>query len=175
LKNLKLLVAALFLSNLGFAQSLVPASSKVGFTIKNLGIGVDGTLTGLSGTVKFNAKELDKAVFDVVVDASTINTKNDMRDKHLKKDDYFNVEKFKTLRLVSNKITSKGGNKYNFSGVLTIRDKALNVNFDFTATPEAGGNRFNATFNIDRRKFDVGGKSISLSDIVKVQLNVLAK
>jgi polyisoprenoid-binding protein YceI len=158
-----------------FAQAIMPASSKVGFVIKNLGISVDGSLTGLAGTVKFNPKELDKAAFDVTVDAATLSTKNDMRDKHLKNDDYFNVEKFKTIRLVSNKITSKGGNNYTFTGVLTIRDKSLNVIFDFTAVPEAGGYRYASVFSIDRRKFGVGGKSLTLTDLVKVQLNVLAK
>jgi polyisoprenoid-binding protein YceI len=173
----KIILAVVFATSLlnSFAQSVVPATSKVGFVIKNLGISVDGSLTGIAGTVKFNPKELDKAAFDVTVDASTINTKNDMRDKHLKKDDYFNADKFKTIRLVSNKITAKGGNNYTFSGVLTIRDKSLNVTFDFIAVPEAGGYRYTSAFNIDRRKFGVGGKSMTLSDIVKVQLNVLAK
>ncbi|MFM2387810.1 MAG: hypothetical protein RL660_2567 [Bacteroidota bacterium] len=158
------------------AQVLVPASSKVSFVIKNLGIGVDGSFKGLAGTAKFDPKNLAASSFDVTVDASTINTGNNMRDEHLRKDEYFGVAKFKTIRLKSTKITSLGGDKYNFAGVITIRDKSYNLSFDFTAKAATGGGYLlNGEFNINRRKFNVGGSSTTLSDMVKVKLAVQVK
>jgi polyisoprenoid-binding protein YceI len=157
------------------AQSLVPSESKVAFVIKNLGIGVDGSFTGLGGVIKFDPKNLAGSSFDVTVDANTINTANKMRDDHLRKDEYFGVATYKTIRLKSNKITSKGGNNYNFAGVITIKDKSFNISFDFTATPGTTGYLFASSFSINRKKFGVGGNSATLADLVKVNLKIKSK
>lgn len=55
-------------------QTLNDAESKVGFTIKNMGIDVNGTLKGLNGKIQFDPKNLNKSSFDVTVDVNTINT-----------------------------------------------------------------------------------------------------
>jgi polyisoprenoid-binding protein YceI len=175
---MKKIITALVLvlaMNASQAQTIVTSESKVAFVIKNLGIGVDGSFTGLSGIVKFDPKNLAASSFDVTVDANTINTSNKMRDDHLRKDEYFGVAKYKTIRLKSTKITAKGGNNYNFAGVITIKDKSFNITFDFTAIPAATGYVFNTSFNIDRRKFGVGGNSTTMSDLVKVKLNIKSK
>jgi polyisoprenoid-binding protein YceI len=175
IKHYVLAVIFLATSFAAQAQSLVASQSSVKFTIKNLGIGVDGSFKGLAGTVKFDPKNLASSVFDVTVDASTVDTKNKMRDDHLRKDDYFGVAKYKTIRLKSTKITSKGGNKYNFAGVLTIRDKSYNIGFDFVATPSGTGYVFAGDFKIDRTKFGVGTSTSTLSNLVTVKLNVVSK
>ena len=43
-------------------------------------------------------------MMDVSVQVSTIDTDNEKRDKHLKTDDYFDVEKYPIIRIASTKI-----------------------------------------------------------------------
>src|ERR1700760_3792630 len=79
-----------------FAQEFKPvdAGSSVTFEIKNFGFNSKGTFTGLEGKIIFDAKDPSKASFDVSVNAASVNTDNDSRDSHLKKETYFDVEKY---------------------------------------------------------------------------------
>ena len=48
------------------------------------------------------------------------------------------------------------------------------MKFDFSATPLANGYLFKGEFDINRRDFNVGGSSFSMSDILHVSLIVTA-
>ncbi len=152
----------------------VDGKSEVKFTIKNFGINTSGSLNGLKGSIKFSSSDISSASFNVSVDANTINTGNDSRDNHLKKEEYFNVEKFSTISFVSKNIT-KDGDSYAVTGDLTIKGITKSVSFPFTAQTQDNGLLFNGNFSIDRRDFDVGGSSAVLSNNVDVELNVFAE
>lgn len=152
------------------------AGSKVGFSIKNFGVKVSGTFTGLKGTIHFDPAKPEASSIDVSVDANSINTDNNKRDNHLRKEEYFDVEKFKTLHYKSTSIKKlSGANQYHAEGNLTIKGVAKQVGFDFTATSKSPGYLFEGSFEINRRDFGVGGGSISMSDNLEVSLSVLAK
>lgn len=155
----------------------VDEGSAVKFRIKNFGGTVIGSFKGLSGTMHFNPSDLSSAAFDVTVDVNTINTGIDMRNNDLKKEKYFDVKNFPGIRLVSSKVTQgKGGaNSFEFSGELTIKGTKKNIQFPFTTSQSNGGTLFKAEFPLNRRDFNVGGSSISLSDNLTVSLAVLGK
>ncbi len=153
------------------------ADSKVHFVIKNFGIRTGGDFTGLRGTIKFNPGNPAASSFDVTVDASSIDTDNNSRDGHLRKEDYFDVKKYPVIKMVSTSIlgTNKPG-RYQFNGNLTIKSITKPVQFFFDVTPKNGGYLFSGDdFKINRRDFGVGGNSVSLSDDLKVSLSVMAK
>src|SRR6201986_2257894 len=107
-----------------FAQEFKPvdAGSTVGFEIKNFGFNSKGTFTGLEGKILFDPKDPSKASFDVSIDAASINTDNNVRDSHLKKDGYFEVEKYPRIRFVSTSLSGPDKNgHYTLSGKLTIK------------------------------------------------------
>ena len=154
----------------------VDESSRVHFVIKNFGIKTGGDFSGLKGTIKFDPEKFSTSVFDVTVDANTINTDNESRDGHLRKAEYFDVASYKTIRFKSTKITrsSVAGRFYVF-GELTIKGVTKPVQFGFGATAKNGGYVFDGEFTINRRDFGVGGSSVSMSDNLKVALSVFAK
>lgn len=174
-----LFLSFIFYTNLISAQANytpVDASSKVHFVIKNFGIKTGGDVTGLKGTIKFDPEKFSGSLFDVTVDAATIDTDNSSRDGHLKKADYFNVAVHKTLHFKSTKITrSSVAGRFFMYGNLTIKGVTKPVEFGFGATPKDGGYVFDGEFTINRRNFGVGGSSISLSDNLTVSLTVFAK
>lgn len=159
------------------AQSLTAsdAESNVSFVIKNIGINVNGTLSGLKGKMYFDPKNLNSSSFDMTVDVNTINTNNTKRDNHLKTDDFFDAAKFPVIHIKTTKIVSKGGNNYAASAILTIKNVSKNISFAFVAKPSAAGYTFTGGFTINRRDFGVGGSSMIMSDHVKVDLMVVAK
>jgi len=151
----------------------VDEKSKISFTIKNFGFNTPGTLTGLKGTIKFNPSDLPSSSFNVSVNVNTINTGIDARDSHLKKEEYFDAEKFPTINFVSTNIT-KDQNGYVVSGNLTIKGVTKPVSFPFTIENQGNGMLFDGSFSINRKDFGVGGSSAVLSNTVNVTLKVFA-
>jgi polyisoprenoid-binding protein YceI len=158
------------------AQQYQPADDKssVTFTIKNFGVNTGGAFKGLAGTIEFDKANPEKAVFDISVAAATVNTDNSTRDNHLRKEEYFDAEKFPELHFKSDKVISRG-NGFSVSGKLTIKGTTKNISFPFTASPEEDGLLFEGNFEINRLDFKVGGSSMVLADKVTVKLSVAAK
>lgn len=153
----------------------VDQGSEIGFEIKNFGINTRGTFSGLEGKIVWDPNDLAKAFFDVSVGAATINTDNEMRDGHLRKEDYFDAGKYPRIRLVSTAVTGPDGSgHYTFKGKLTIKDVTQEISFAFIATPMGDDIIFKGVFLLNRRDFHVGGSS-TLSNKLTVSITVLAK
>ena len=151
------------------------ATSSVKFGIKNFGLNVNGSFTGLHGKIVFDPINYFRAYFMVTVDAATVNTGNGSRDSHLKKEEYFDVAGFPKLSFVSTKITSTATTgTYNMEGALTIKGVSKLVVFPFTAIATANGYQFAGQFKINRRDFKVGANSLVLSDNLTVSLSISA-
>jgi polyisoprenoid-binding protein YceI len=154
----------------------VDAGSKVHFVIKNFGIRIGGDFTGLQGTIKFDPANLSAGSFAVTVDANTIDTDNKTRDGHLRKSEYLDVAKYKTIHFASTRITkSTTAGRYYMFGNLTIKGVTKPAEFGFSATPKDNGYLFEGEFEINRRDFGVGGSSMSMADKLKLSLSVFAK
>lgn len=174
------LIVLLFISLNTVAQNYTPvdSGSKVHFVIKNFGIGTGGDLADLKGDIAFLPETPDKSSFNVTVSTSTIDTDNEMRDKSLVSDEYFDATKFPVIKIVSTKIekTNKTASGYYFfTGSLTIKGITKTISFPFQAKKVAGGFLFTGDFEIDRTQFGVGEKNLVLSDKVAVSLSVFAK
>ena len=179
MKKSILLITTIFALHFSQAQkTLTPidAGSKVHFVIKNFGVKTGGDFTGLRGLIKFDPVNFASGFFDISIDAATINTDNDTRDDHLREEEYFDVEKYKTINFKSTKImrSTQQGRFYVY-GNLIIKGVSKPVEFGFGATPKDGGYVFDGSFEINRRDFGVGGSSISMSDNLKISLSVFAK
>lgn len=176
MKRLFLIPLMLMATNLPIAQfTPVDSGSSVLFKIRNFGINTGGSFTGLQGVIKFDGNHLSESGFDVSIDANTINTGNETRDNHLRKESYFDVKNYSRIRFISTKITTspKAGELLVF-GKLTIKNKTKDISFPFTATTTNDGYLFKGTFTINRRDFDVGGASV-ISDNLEVLLSIAAK
>jgi len=149
--------------------------SSVTFEIKNLGFNTKGSFSGLEGKIIFDPKDAAKASIDVSLDATTISTDNTMRDDHLKKETYFDVENHPRIRFVSTSVlpADKSGH-YTVAGKLTIKNTTKEISFAFLATPVGDDFIFSGQFKIDRKDFGIGGSS-TLSNNLTVSLSVFAR
>ena len=169
---------ALFCVVTAFGQNYTPtdAGSKVRFVIKNFGINTGGTFEGLTGSILFDPANLAGASFNVSVDAKSVDTDMEARDNHLRKEEYFDVEKYPKLSFRSTKITTTNKEGYLFMfGVITIKNISKEISFPFQQTSKDGGVLFEGEFKLNRRDFGVGGKSFSMSDELNVELSIFAK
>lgn len=114
-----------------------------------------GTINFKEGNLVFNKGLVKAGTF--TVDMTSINTtdlKGEWKDKldgHLKADDFFGVEKFKTATLVFKNISTKNKNNYTVTADLTIKGITKPVTFDLVVN----GNTASANVKIDRTKYDI--------------------
>jgi polyisoprenoid-binding protein YceI len=164
--------------------SVDPAHSDVQFKVKHLMINtVTGDFGSYSVDVENTADDFSDATVRFAADINSINTKNEMRDNHLKSDDFFSAEKFPTMSFVGKGLAGNG-EKRTITGELTIRDVTRPVTLDvevggqmvdFYGNTKAG---FEITGQINRQDFgltwgavtEAGG--VVVSDTVKLALNI---
>jgi polyisoprenoid-binding protein YceI len=147
----------------------IDGDDAVTFTIKNFGLNTKGSFKGLKGSINWDAATPANSAFNVSIDANSINTAIDSRDNHLRKEEYFDVEKYPTINFTSTAVTAN-----NVTGNLTIKGVTKSISFPFTVATNATGYLFQGSFSINRRDFNVGGGSMVLADNVIVNLKVHA-
>src|ERR1700722_3049754 len=105
MKKILLFVLIVITTNAAIAQyKPVDNGSSVQFTIKNFGINTGGSFSGLQGNIQFDINHITNASFNVSIDANSINTGTQMRDDHLREDDYFDVKNYPRISFVSTKV-----------------------------------------------------------------------
>lgn len=71
-----------------------PAHTNAQFSVRHLMISnVRGEFVKTTGTVNFDEKDISRSSAEVVIDVTTINTREPRRDTHLKSPDFFDVAK----------------------------------------------------------------------------------
>lgn len=155
--------------------------TQVGFKIKHLVIStVSGRFNKFSGGFSFDKKTGKVDALKVSIEASSIDTNEPDRDKHLRSKDFFNVEKFKTLEFVAKDVTYADGKPSEVKGDLTIhgitKSVALKVDFKGETVDPWGNERvaFEAESKVNRKDFglnwnkslDKGG--VMIADDVKI-------
>jgi polyisoprenoid-binding protein YceI len=120
------------------AYTIDPAHSTAGFKVRHLMVSnVRGEFSGIAGTVVFDAGTPEKSRVEARIDATTVHTRDDQRDAHLKSADFLDVEKFPAITFVSKKITG-GGDAWKVTGDLTIHGVTKEVTLDVEGpAPEA--------------------------------------
>jgi polyisoprenoid-binding protein YceI len=140
-----------------------PNHSSAQFAVRHLGLStVRGAFTKVSGTIQFDDKDIAKSSVDVTIDAASVDTRVEGRDKDLRSDHFFEVEKYPTLTFKSTKVEQVEVGKLRVTGDLTIhgvtKQVVLDVEGPTAAVKDPWGNQraaANATTKINRQDFGV--------------------
>ncbi|MEQ8926316.1 MAG: YceI family protein [Fulvivirga sp.] len=165
----KILTTTLFILFATCLNAQEVISSEISFSIKNAGIKVNGAFQLEDATIKFNPDDLDNCTIEGSIKVNTIDTGIGLRDKHLKKEDYFDAEKHPLITLKSK--TIKRNDSDSFEGVfdLTIKGITKNITISFAVNKtDKNQTTYSAQFEIDRLDFGVGSDSWIMGDEVKV-------
>src|SRR5664280_2431122 len=106
------------------------AHTQVGFAVRHMAVSkVRGRFTSFDGTLQV-AEDPTQSALKVTIDATSIDTRDENRDNHLKSNDFFDVENHPTWTYVSPDIVEAGKGRWNVTGDLTIRGIAKPVTLD---------------------------------------------
>lgn len=161
--------------------------SSVDFSIRHMMIAnVKGTFHSFNAAVEADVTDLTTATIDFSVDLSSIDTRNNDRDTHLKSADFFDVENFPAMTFRSTDVKKTGNGEYDVTGDLTIRGttnkETFSVIFEGQGKDPWGNEKvgFSAAGNINRGDYglvwnsalETGG--VLVGDKVKVSLQIEA-
>jgi polyisoprenoid-binding protein YceI len=167
-----------------------PAHTLVEFSAKHMMITtVKGRFSDVKGTITIDEAQPDRSTVEATINAKSLDTRTEDRDKHLRSADFLDVEKFPTVTFKSRRIqgaSNQQGKSFKVTGDLTIHDVTREIMLDTTYEGRGkdpwGGERvsFSAETKIDRRDFGVtwnaaletGG--VLVSNDIKIQIEVQA-
>ena len=114
------------------------AHTSVGFAVRHMMSQVRGTFGDFSMTiVKDDANPAGSSV-DFKIQATSVTTANEMRDKHLRSEDFFFVEKFPEITFKSTKIEKVSETEYKATGAFTMRGVTKVLTLPVTFLGERG-------------------------------------
>ena len=105
-----------------------------------------------------------------IIKAASIKTGIDSRDEHLLKADYFDIENYENITLVSTIIESKSDGVFSVVAILTIKDKSKEIVIKVNRDKYDNQYIMTSNFTINRRDFDIGGRSFILGNMVKINV-----
>ena len=161
------------------------AHSTVSFQVRHLGISkVRGWFAGFDGSIEYDPSNVAATKIKGTIDATTVDTRNEKRDEHLRGEDFFHTEEHPTFTFESTSVEPTGDTTAKVTGNLTMRGVTKPVTLDaeyLGATTDPWGNRkagFSATGMLNRKDWgivwnkvlDAGG--LTVGDEIQLELEI---
>jgi polyisoprenoid-binding protein YceI len=116
-----LLVTPAFASAENYVIDTEKAHASIEFRVKHLGFSwVVGRFDDFSGHFTYDEAKPESASVEVTVKTASVNSNFAERDKHLRSDDFLDVEKFPEAKFVSTSFKPTGDDKAELTGNLTL-------------------------------------------------------
>jgi len=155
------------------------------FTVRHLMItNVRGRFGKVSGTVDYDPAKPEASAIEATLDASSIDTRDEKRDAHLKSADFFDVEKFPTLTFKSKKV-AKTDDGFSAVGDLTMHGvtKEITLEVEELTKPNKdpwGNTRIGASAHakINRKDWGLGWNQaletggVLVGETIKISLEI---
>jgi len=178
------LLASLVFSSVTQAQSstipvftITPVSSTVSFYVKS-SVKLEGSFEKWDATLVFTSTDASTGVLDIKIQADSVNSGSKSKDKQLKGEHCFDVEKNPYITFHSTKITQTGPNTFDVAGIFTLRGISKPEALTFNVDRDAGGatGEIKGILTIDRKDFGLGGgvKFVTIADRVDITIDFKA-
>lgn len=173
------------LTSPAFAQEIYKIDavhSQIGFKIRHLVAKSSGRFTKFDGTIKVDTKDISKSSVEVTIDAASINTDNEGRDKHLRSADFFEVEKYPVITFKSTAVKEIEKGKLQVTGDFTLHGVTKSITFPITNAGTRAGMKpgsvvagfIDGALKINRNDFGIKTYPGVLGDDVEISLDIEA-
>lgn len=185
---MKHILIATLLASASAASFAAPVSYSVDnshtyarYEVNHMGFSIQsGTFTQVNGTVVLD-KQAHQGTVNIKIDANSLQTFFPARDKHLKSEAFFNVNKFPTLTYKSNKLVFAGDKLTEVQGDLTLLGVTRPVNLKVTqfhggVNPMSGKEQYGANAETVIKRSDFGMTTFlpAIADNVDLKLVIEA-
>lgn len=178
------LIAALAFAASAAAQAgnwqIDPNHTAAQFSVRHLGVStVRGAFTKVTGSAKYDPSDPSKGSLEATIEASSIDTRVEMRDNDLRGPHFFDVQKYPTITFHSKQTKVPAPGKLQVSGDLTIHGVTKEVVLDVDGPsapikdPMGSGQRMgaSATTKINRQDFGVSALPGVVGDEITITID----
>jgi polyisoprenoid-binding protein YceI len=182
---LSALVVAVLFSLTAAAQdkdtwTIDPNHTAAQFSVRHLGVStVRGAFTKVSGTLQYDPANPGKTSIQASIEASSVDTRVEMRDNDLRSPNFFDVAKYPAITFQSKKVEASGAGKLKVTGDLTIhgvtKEVVLDVDGPTPPMKDPWGNQrmgASATTKVNRFDFGVSGAKGVVGDDINITLDI---
>jgi len=156
-----------------------PNHTAAQFSVKHLGVStVRGAFTKVTGTAKHDPADPSKDSLEATIDANSVDTRVEMRDKDLRSPNFLDVQKYPTITFHSKQAKVVGPGKLQFAGDLTIhgvtKEVVLDVDGPSAPIKDPWGNQrigTSASTKITRQDFGVNGAPGVVGDEITITID----
>lgn len=156
-----------------------PNHSAAQFSVRHLGVStVRGAFMKVSGSATYDTADPTKNTVDVSIDASSVDTRVQMRDNDLRSPNFLDVQKYPTITFKSKQVKAAGSGKLAIVGDLTIHGvtKEVTLDVDGPSAPikDPWGNQrigASASTKINRKDFGVNGAPGVVGDDISITID----
>ena len=158
-----------------------PVHSAVSFKVRHFFTKVPGVFVNFEGTIVVDRDDLTNSKVEAVIKADSINTRNEKRDKHLRGDDFFDIENYPVITFKSTKWEQNGENTFKVTGILTIMKTVKEVVLDVTLLGFGKGSKdrdisgWEATTSLNRTDFGISYGAALIGNEVFVDITIEAQ
>jgi polyisoprenoid-binding protein YceI len=151
------------------------------FQVRHFGVSfVSGRFTDISGTIDVDRENLENSSVEIVVRTASVNTDHEERDTHLRNPDFFDVQKYPTMRFKSSKIKKITDTVGEVTGSFTLHGVTQTITLNVTFLGEFdvpwGQHRagFETSFTIQRSDYGMNKLLGPAGDKIQVTLFIEA-
>ena len=144
------------------------------FKIKNLGLTVDGGFKTSVIKTNLDTKDLSNSYINATIIVNSIFTGIEARDKHLLETDYFDTLNYEKIILKSSKLTKDANGNITLFAKLSIKGITKEMEIPLDVFEDNSMLTLKASMLVNRKNFNVGGRSILLSNNVKIKVEYSA-
>ncbi|MDH3640106.1 MAG: YceI family protein [Gammaproteobacteria bacterium] len=156
----KILVASLLAlwTSVGVAAQWTPDPdrSRFGFVATYEGAGFKANFGQYKTSIQFDPSQLDTSAIEVTVNLVSVDSASADRDEGMQDSEWFDVAKHPQATFVSTGFSALGGDQFEVSGNLTIKDITRPIVIPFTWEATANEARFNGETVVKRTDFKIG-------------------
>jgi polyisoprenoid-binding protein YceI len=157
------------------AAKLLPAQSEVSFSVKQMGVPVDGKFTRFDAQVQLDPKKPETGKVSFSIDIASATMGNAESDAELPKAPWFNTAKFPQASFVSSAVKAAGPGKFEVAGKLTIKGNARDIVVPVALTQSGATSTATGTFTVKRIEFKIGEGEWTDTSIVANDVQVKFK
>jgi polyisoprenoid-binding protein YceI len=122
------------LSDLSGTYLIDPAHTHIGFVARHAMVTkVRGAFNQFEGSAVVDGTDLSKSTGQLTIQATSIDTRNEQRDAHLRSNDFLAMEDYPQITFVATDVRQAGASSLEVTGDLTIRGvtNSITIPFEF--------------------------------------------
>jgi polyisoprenoid-binding protein YceI len=157
-----------------------PNHSSAQFAVKHMMVStVRGEFDKVAGTIQYDGRDLKSLSVNATIDAASVNTRVENRDKDLRSENFFDVAKYPTITFVSKRAEAVEPGHFKLIGDLTMHGvtKEVTLDVDGPSPPIKQGAMLrtgaSATTKINRHDFNLNySKMVEATPIVGDEITI---